>query len=144
MFSSKNFFISFYVSAIVFGVTYFVCLIGYYHTPVAKEFDIDGGTFDQTVHVIITEDTSYALKYVKEHNDSAATTDDFVSRGTTFPSVDGSPVVIWLPSTDDETIVDHEIFHATIAIMKWAGVEFSGDTEEAYAYEFQYLRKQFK
>lgn len=133
----------FYITGITFGVIYFVLLYQHFN-PQVKEFDIDGGTFDQTVHVIITEDTSYALRYVKENNDSSATTNDFNSRGTTFPSVDGSPVVIWLPNQDDAVIVDHELFHATIAVMRWAGVEWNGDTEEAYAYEFQYLRKQFK
>lgn len=142
MFSSKKFFLAFYIATITFGITYFVCLISYYK-PHVKEFDLNGGTFDQTVHVIITEDTAYALNYVRAYADTSATNDDFVSRGTTFPSVDGSPIIVWLPNTDDDSVVDHELLHASIAIMNWAGIELSGPTEETYAYELQYLKNQF-
>jgi len=83
--------------------------------------DIDGSSFDMPVIIIITEDASRALKYVKENNDSAAKMEDFDARAVTFPINDGRPPIIWLPhmdgSVEDMSIVNHELFHANFSIL---------------------------
>ncbi len=108
-----------------------------------SQFVIKGGNFDQDIKVIITTDTAYALSYVRENLDSSAKSSDFDSRGTTFPSMNGKAPIIWLPTAQDVAINNHELLHATIDIMNWASVPFSPDTEEVYAYELQFLSRQF-
>lgn len=104
---------------------------------------LSGGTFDLDVTVLVTEDTAFALKYVKENLDSTVSSDDFNSRGTTFTSVFGGNTIVWLPNTDDKAIVNHELLHATIDIMRRTGLTLTEETEEAYTYELQYLTNQF-
>ena len=104
---------------------------------------LSGGTFDLDVIVLVTEDTAFALRYVKKHLDSTASSDNFDSRGTTFTSINGGSTIVWLPNTKDKSIVMHELLHATIDIMRRTGVPLTEETEEAYAYELQYLTNQF-
>ena len=104
---------------------------------------LEGGTFDLDVIVLVTEDTAFALRYVKKHLDSTASSDNFDSRGTTFTSINGGSTIVWLPNTEDKSIVMHELLHATIDIMRRTGVPLTEETEEAYAYELQYLTNQF-
>jgi hypothetical protein len=104
---------------------------------------LSGGVFDLDVTVIITKDTDIALQYVQEHLDSTATLEDFNSRATTFPTQDGKSPIIWLPDTDDTSVINHELMHASIDIMRWTGMKLNDETEEAYAYEMQYLTKLF-
>ena len=108
-----------------------------------KQFVINGGEFDLDVRIIITTDTAYALKYVRNNLDSSVKSEDFDSRATTFTSINGKAPIIWMPNTNDISIINHELLHATIDITKWANVPFSEDTEEVYAYELQYLSKNF-
>lgn len=108
-----------------------------------NQFVIEGGQFDLDVKVIITRDTAYALKYVKDNLDTTAKSEDFNSRATTFTSIDGKSPIIWMPNTSDISIINHELLHATIDIMNWANVPLSENTEEVYAYELQYLSKRF-
>lgn len=107
------------------------------------KFTIPGGTFDMDVRVIITKDTAYAAKYIRENLDSSIVGNDLDCRGVTFGIVDGKAPIIWLPTADDISINNHELFHATMNIMQWAGVEYSEKTEESYAYQLQYLSNQF-
>ena len=108
---------------------------------------IEPSTFDMPVIVLITEDISKALKFVKENNDSTAKIEDFDARAVTFPINDGRPPIIWLPhidgSVEDMSIFNHELFHANFSILNWAGVYLSDSTEEVYAYNYQFLTKQF-
>ena len=104
---------------------------------------LSGGTFDLDVTVLVTEDTAFALNYVKKHLDSTASSDNFDSRGTTFTSINGGTTIVWLPNTEDTSIVMHELLHATIDIMRRVGIPLNDDTEEAYTYELQYLTNQF-
>jgi hypothetical protein len=99
-------------------------------------------TFDLEVKVIITDDTAFARSYVMENLDSTVKTEDFDCRGTTFGTIDGKAPIVWLPYDSPVEIVNHELFHATINIMHWAGVSLSDETEETYAYELQYLTQQ--
>ena len=108
---------------------------------------IDGGTFDMPLDIIITNDTQKALEYVKNNNDSTATIQDFDSRGLTYPVNNGRPPIVWIPKMDgspeDISILNHELLHANISILTWAGLSLSDSTEEVYAYNYQYLTKQF-
>jgi hypothetical protein len=100
-----------------------------------------------SVTVIITEDITKALKFVKENNDTSAKIEDFVARGLTFPINDGKPPVIWIPhmdgSPEDISILNHELIHANFSILSWAGLSLSDSTEEVYAYNYQFLIKKF-
>ena len=107
------------------------------------EFTIPGGEFDLGVKVLVTSDLEYAVKYVQKNLDSTVQAGDFDARGVTFPSRDGLSPIVWVPNLDDPAVVQHELLHATIDIMKWANVPLTEDTEEVYAYELQYLTTQF-
>ena len=107
------------------------------------EFTIPGSEFDLGVRVLVTSDLEYAVKYVQKNLDSTVQAGDFDARGVTFPSRDGLSPIVWIPNLDDPAVVQHELLHATIDIMKWASVPLTEDTEEVYAYELQYLTTQF-
>lgn len=104
---------------------------------------LKGTTFDMDVTVLITDDTAFAVKYVKENLDSSAKPEHFNARAVTFVTVDGKPPIIWLPHNTPIEVVNHELLHATIDIMNWAGVPLTDSTEEVYAYELQYLSNEF-
>ena len=106
-------------------------------------YTLGGDTFDLDVKVLITEDTAWAVKYVRQNLDSTVKSSDFDGRGATFGSIDGKSPIIWLPTTDDASIVNHELIHATINVMQWAGIVLNDSTEEVYGYEMQHLTKEF-
>lgn len=103
------------------------------------QFTIPGKTFDLDVVVVISKDTQKSLEMIRAI-DTTATIADFDARGVTFTA--GSSIVIWMPEVEDQ-IVSHELLHATVAIMNWAGVPLTEDTEEVYAYQLQYLTNEF-
>ena len=109
----------------------------------SRTVTLSGSTFDMDVTVLVTEDIDYALKYVKENLDSTVTIQDFDARAVSFPIVEGKSPIIWMATTDDQGIIAHEIFHTALNIMYWAGMELNSETEEAFAYEVQYLTNQF-
>jgi hypothetical protein len=100
---------------------------------------LNGSTFDMDVTVLITDDTAFAAKYVKENLDSTVVSNDFDARGVTFDIKDGKPPIIWMSTDFTDAVASHELLHATIDIMHWANVPLTNDTEETYAYELQYL-----
>lgn len=108
---------------------------------------IGGSTFDMPIDILITSDKYKALEYVRLNNDTSAKIEDFDARGVTFTINDGRPPIIWIPqmdfSSEDMSIINHELFHANISILNWAGVYLSDSTEEVYAYNYQFLTKQF-
>ena len=112
-------------------------------TTQSKIVFIEGSTFDLDMVVLVTEDTAYAAQYVRENLDSTVTGKDFDARGVTFGPVEGRPIIIWLSDAEDKGVVAHEFFHATLYKMYWAGMELHSETEEAFAYELQYLTNQF-
>ena len=83
---------------------------------------LTGDTFDLDVTLLITKDTAFAAKYVRENLDSTAKSEDFDARGVTFGTIDGKSPIIWLPNTDDISVINHELLHATINILNWANV----------------------
>lgn len=108
-----------------------------------KQFELEGGALDMNVTVIITEDTSYALKYAKDNLDNTLTSDAFDGRGVTLETIDGKNIILWLPNANDKSIINHELLHASINILDWAGIQIKDSTEEILTYEMQYLSKQF-
>ena len=104
---------------------------------------LSGGTFDLDVKVIITDDTVFAAKYIHENNGAIVEPGDLDARGSTFGTLQGSTPIIWLPTDFTTAIANHELFHATLDLMKWAGVPLHSNTEEAYAYEMQQLSNEF-
>jgi hypothetical protein len=112
-------------------------------TAQSKTVFITGSTFDIDVIVLVTEDTAYAAQYVRDNLDSTVTGKDFDARAVTFGPQEGKPIIIWLSDAEDKGVVAHEFFHATLYKMYWAGMELHSETEEAFAYELQYLTTQF-
>jgi hypothetical protein len=112
-------------------------------TTQSKTVFITGSTFDLDIIVLVTEDTAYAAQYVRENLDPTVTGKDFDARAVTFGPQEGKPIIIWLSDAEDKGVVAHEFFHATLYKMYWAGMELHSETEEAFAYELQYLTTQF-
>lgn len=103
---------------------------------------LNAGTYDTEVTVIVTADTEKAMQFVVENITTAVTSEDFNASGTTFTDEEGN-IIVWLSNAQDKGVVTHELLHATVSIMLWAGIPFSESTEESYAYQLQYLTNQF-
>ena len=140
-----------YIKYIVFIVVLIASAIGIRMLmPEAARFidtkyqivSIPPSTFDLEVKVLITDDTAFARNYVMQNLDSTVKTEDFDCRAATFGTIDGKPPIIWFPYHVPVAIINHELFHVTLNIMHWANVPLTDDTEEAYAYEMQYLSEQ--
>lgn len=112
-------------------------------TAQSKTVFITGSTFDLDIIVLVTEDTAYAAQYVRDNLDPTVTGRDFDARAVTFGPQEGKPIIIWLSDAEDKGVVAHEFFHATLYKMYWTGMELHSETEEAFAYELQYLTTQF-
>ena len=108
-----------------------------------KAYTIPAGTFDLEVQIIVTEDTAFAAKYIAKNFDSTIKAPDLDARAVTFGTVDGKPPIVWFSDIEDSSVVQHELLHVTIDMMKWAGIELNEHTEEVYTYQLQYLTKQF-
>ena len=104
---------------------------------------LKGDTFDLDVTVLITEDVAFATKYVKENLDSTVKFEDFDARAISFPTQDGKSPIIWMADANDQGVVAHEIFHTALNVMYWTGMELNSETEEAFAYEVQFLTNSF-
>lgn len=104
---------------------------------------LKGSTFDMDATVLITEDVAFATKYVQENLDSTVRASDFNARAVSFGIVDGKSPIIWMSSIEDQGVIAHEMFHTTLNIMYWAGMELNSETEEAFAYEIQFLTNSF-
>jgi hypothetical protein len=111
--------------------------------PQYKVYKIPAGTFDLEVDIIVTEDTAIAAKYITTTLDSSIKSPDLEARAVTFGTADGKPPIVWFSNIEDSSVVQHELLHVTIDMMKWAGIELNEHTEEVYTYQLQYLTKQF-
>ncbi|MEI6186976.1 MAG: hypothetical protein WCP46_00545 [Alphaproteobacteria bacterium] len=102
-------------------------------TPVKKYIEMDGGTFDVSITVFITKDTSLVREYssTMDFNSSACTADE-----------DGV-IMVWFPSYPSQDLLTHEMTHVNEFILHDVGVPHSEDTDEVYAYEMGYLIKEF-
>lgn len=111
--------------------------------PYYRVYKIPAGTFDLDVDIIVTEDTAFAAKYITKNFDSTIKAPDLDARAVTFGTADGKPPIVWFSDIEDSAVVQHELLHVTIDMMKWAGIELNDQTEEVYTYQLQYLTKQF-
>jgi hypothetical protein len=111
--------------------------------PYYRAYTIPAGTFDLEVQIIVTEDTAFAAKYIVTNFDSTIKAPDLDARAVTFGTADGKPPIVWFSDIEDSAVVQHELLHVTIDMMKWAGIELNEHTEEVYTYQLQYLTKQF-
>ena len=131
------------ISIVIFGI---IKLSGNLPDDLTTQYQIitlKGDTFDLDVKVLITEDVAFATKFVKENLDSTVTSIDFNARAVSFPTIDGKSPIIWMSTSYDKGVVAHEIFHTALNILYWAGMELNSETEEAFAYEVQYLTNSF-
>ena len=113
-----------------------------------KTFTINGGTFNFPIQVVIMEDPNRASTIINEYTEDCVGADGFEEvAGYTFINSQGRPVAIWLSQMSDDpsdvAVANHELLHATLAIMKFSGVPLSEESEEIYGYEMQYLSNQF-
>jgi hypothetical protein len=136
---------------IVFLICAFICVGVFYFvlddkTNITTKYELvtlSGDTFDMDVNVLITDDTAFAAKYVRDNLDSTVTSADFDARAVSFSTIDGKSPIIWMASTEDQGVIAHEIFHTALNIMYWTGMELNSETEEAFAYEVQHLTNSF-
>jgi hypothetical protein len=113
-----------------------------------KTFDMDGGTFPFPIKVVIQEDPNKASKLINQYVEDSISADGFEEvAGYTFMDSEGRPVVIWLFQMSDDpsdvAVANHELLHATLAIMNFSGIPLTGESEEIYGYEMQHLSNQF-
>lgn len=107
-----------------------------------KAYKMDGGTFDVDVYVVISEDTAGVKCFMLDTAGIEISGEDLDARALTFYSY-GSPIVMWFPEYPKPEILNHELMHAVIFIMQWAGVPLDDSSNEVYAYEIQYLTMKF-
>lgn len=107
-----------------------------------ETYQLDGGTFDVDIYVVVCESETKAYNYIRINLDSSVKQEDFNADGITFDQQNGN-IVIWLRNANDKSINAHELLHTNIAIMNLVNIPLKEDTEEVYAYELGYLTKQF-
>lgn len=130
-----------FITGVIFMVTMIVATFLYIETyrtpsisPKNKDYTyINGGTFDQNIAVFITNDTALVREYsvTMDFNSSACTVDE-----------DGL-IMMWFPSIPDNSLIAHELTHVNQFLLQDAGVTYSENTDEVYAYEMAYLTKEF-
>ena len=135
--------VSFFWKSIVISTLLTGC-VSIDEEPYTDFFIMDGGSYPMTIEVIINPDVEIAAEYVKDNLDSTITACEFDgAAGLTFDFQDGKPGLIWLSDINDPGIINHELLHATVNLMRYSGVSLSDSSEEAYAYQLQYLTNQF-
>lgn len=119
-----------------------------YKDSVTKVFSMTCDPYNVNVIVIITANIYDAAAFVRyRYQDMSITYEDFLFRsGITF-SNPGHPIILWLPfiprSEEEINIANHELTHVVGIVMLGAGIPFTRDTQEPYAYEMGYLSQQF-
>jgi hypothetical protein len=134
------------IAICAFGITLLYLVINKTKPEAFTRYEVitlPGDTFDLDVKVLVTNDVAFAAKYVKENLDSNVSITDFDARAVSFGTVDGKSPIIWMATVDDHGVIAHEIFHTTLNIMYWTGMELNSETEEAFAYEVQHLTNSF-
>ena len=110
-------------------------------------FTISGGTFPSDVRVLITEDTTFALKYIQRYDSTIKAENLRGAAAETF-CLNGDEVpLIWLKYVDMDDYssigsVYHEVFHVTSEILRYHGVQLDDSTDDVYAYEVEYFSNQ--
>lgn len=109
-------------------------------------FKISFGSYGDSAYIIVTDDINKAYSFIYNNSDSTIDIKDLQSSsGVTVANGYGLPT-IWLRDTsltaESIGVINHEIFHLTYYIMHRAGIPLSDDTDEAYAYELDYISSQ--
>jgi len=99
------------------------------------KFNIPPSLYKENIEVIIAPG-----EYMNEYDTSSI---DYTMLDGLTTSSEGN-VTIWVSSyKDNEAIINHELFHATYAIMQWINIPLSNSSEEAYAYFLGYITEEF-
>ena len=113
-------------------------------------FQIDAGTYDYAINVIITDDFDYTAEFVNhkfEYKDRKITQANFDMRKGICFFRDGYCPIIWLPRIPDKAVdlatLSHEIFHAVCHCMSWAGMYLNDSSEEAYCHLIGHITRKF-
>lgn len=119
-----------------------------YKDSVTKVFKITSDPYDIDVYVVITSDINKAVAFSRYTlDDYSISYEDFEYRLGLTMSRNGYPIVMWLPkspaSYEDIGVANHELTHVLGMVMMSAGIPFTKQTQEAYAYEMSHLSKQF-
>jgi hypothetical protein len=144
-----------FIGGIVFGLFISFILIVFmdsttnihedeYSVPKIDTFTISCGTFPSDVRVLITEDTTFALKYIQRYYSSIEAVNLRNTEAETFCLNGQEPPLIWLKCIDEEftPVIHHELFHAISSILRYSDIQLCDSTDEVYAYELEYLSNQ--
>jgi hypothetical protein len=106
-----------------------------------KRYELSCGQWDFTgVHVIVGKDIPALLKWVNNHFKEAGIqfSDHNPAAGGRVWRKEGYWPVLWLPrrprTSREHGTLAHECFHITYAILSWAGVVLSSESEETFTY----------
>lgn len=92
---------------------------------------------------MVTPNKELIVDFIKRKIDSTAKMSDF--EDVEALTISTNPGLIWLSRAsipEDIPLINHELFHATVGVMNYAGVILNDSSDEAFAYEFQYLSNQ--
>lgn len=116
-------------------------------------FHIDCGTYEFGINFIIESDLKKACKWINfklelpsDKNVKVNESDFSHSLGKRI-LINGYCPIVWLPkkpetSTELGTAI-HEIFHAVCDCMRWADIELTNSSEEAYCHLIKHVTKNF-
>lgn len=112
-----------------------------------QTFFIPAEVYRNGIRIVLTKDTKRVAKFVcEELGAKNITEEDFENAGMFFNGGEYYSIV-WLPrfpiNSEEIGTAVHELFHATFAIMNWAHVDLSKDSEEPYAHLLGYLVREF-
>ena len=97
--------------------------------------------------LIIYGDEDHTRKTLQKYFDEEEVNEmlkgfNFKTKGRTMPTKFGSPL-IWIPkipeTAQDVGFLVHELFHSTCAVMGNVGIDFSNESEEAFAYMIGFM-----
>lgn len=115
--------------------------------PPVEIVETDAGTYEIPLYLVITKDTTAAKLTINSFFPGTDFSYSLANIEAETFFAEGFPIVIWLqaiPSTPAEYgTFNHELFHMTSCIMQYVNIPLSEDSEEAWAYEFSYISKQF-
>jgi hypothetical protein len=107
---------------------------------IAKKIELD--TYPVVIHLFIDVTDDEIREYVQKHEclyfkDLFTFTD--LDEAMFVYEKNSPEVYLRFRNIDDPAIVAHECLHATAYLMRYIGVRFSKNSEEAYAYLLQTL-----
>lgn len=109
-------------------------------------FELDGGTFNMTIDILVGSDKAKAIQYVNYQFDTKYTVDILNGIGGMTFTNEGGYLIIWVANLnktpEDIGYIEHELLHAVVYIMNYSGVTLSEESEETFTYELSYLTRQ--